>query len=58
MRKIISAIVVDPKKAQHNYKEIKTPAYAFGVETNIDFNVVENTENILKEFNALGIRNI
>lgn len=51
MRKIISAIVVDPKKAQHNYKEIKTPAYAFGVETNIDFNVVENTENILKEFN-------
>ena len=51
MRKNISAIIVDPNKSQHDYGEVKTPVYAFGAETSVDINVIENTENIIKEFN-------
>ena len=51
MRKLISAIIIDPDKKEHDYSKISVPVLTFGSETHFDLLVLDSTDNILKEFN-------
>ena len=54
MRKLISAIIIESEKASHDYNSVMTPIYAFGAETKIDLNVIEKSDDILKEINKFS----
>ena len=51
MRRILSAIIVDPKKEEHNYDDIRTPQYYRGAETHFDLMVLNSTDNIMSKIN-------
>lgn len=51
MRKLISALIIDPLKNEHDYSNVRTPVYAYGAETQFDINVITVSDDILKEIN-------
>ena len=51
MRSKLSAIIIDPKKAEHNYDDIYTTEYYRNSETHFDLMVLTSSDNILSKIN-------
>ena len=55
MRKLISALIIDPDKDQHDYSEVNLVGdywyYRAYAEDGFDIKVITNTDNILKDLN-------
>lgn len=51
MRPKLSAIIIDPKKSEHDYNDIYTVQYYRGAETGFDIMVYTDTDNILSKLN-------
>ena len=51
MRPKLSAVIIDPKRNEHDYNDIYTSQYYLGGETAIDILVTESSENILSKLN-------
>lgn len=51
MRPKLSAIIIDPKKSEHDYDDIYTAQYYRGAETGFDLMVYTDIDNILSKLN-------
>lgn len=51
MRNIISALIIDPLKEEHNYDDVKVYKQWDTYEDGFDIKVLKNADNILKELN-------
>ena len=51
MRPRISAIIIDPKKSEHDYEDIYTTQYYKNAEIHFDLLVLTSTESLLSEIN-------